>query len=124
MITLIRIKKNNFIKVYRFHKDKSMTINFYRSATWKPDFELNPDHIYFSNGYRTVITSDTVIESINPLDLESSYPVEKFRDAIESKAISDVFNHLRSNQLDLTKLLLIGNLLASVIILYFLFMRK
>ena len=115
-------KKSNYIKEICYKKDKSIKITYYHQKKYKPKYLVNNDHIFFSDGYRTVLTSDTVNESINPLDITSLYPVEKFQTAIESKVINDVFMDLKANKLDLVKLLLFANIGIGAIILYYIVM--
>lgn len=111
--------KSKYIKEIRYTKDKLIKITYYHQKKFTPNYLVNNDHIFFSDGYRTVLTSDTVNETINPLDITSLYPVEKFQTAIESKVINDVFSDLKSNKLDLVKLLLFANIGIGAILLYY-----
>lgn len=111
--------KDKYIKVIDYKKDKSIKIRYYHEEDFKPDFLINNNHIFLHNGYRTILISDSKKETINPLDLKSAYPVEKFQTAIESKVIKDVFNDLRVKELDITKILLIGNIVLTAILLYY-----
>lgn len=118
-----KFNKDKYIKVINFTWDKKIQVSYYLDSNYKPkDKLINNDHFFMSGGYRTLLLSDTKNESINPLDLESAYPVEKFKTAIESKVINDVFNDLKPNKLEITTLLLIGNLLISGIVLYYIIM--
>jgi len=114
-----KFKKPLYIKEIRFRKDKGIKVTYYHQDKYKPKYLVNNDHIFLAGGYRTVLTSDTVNETINPLDLSSQYPVDKFQTAIESKVIKDVFNDLRTDKIDLVKVLLIGNILIGLSILYY-----
>jgi hypothetical protein len=119
MSLLRAFNKDKYIKEICYKKDKSIKITYYHQNKFKPKYLINNNHYFFSNGYRTILTSDTVNESINPLDLTSLYPVEKFQTAIESKVINDVFTDLKSSKLDLVKLLLFANIGIGAILLYY-----
>lgn len=111
--------KQKYIKEIRYCKDKSIKTTFYHQNKYNPKYLVNNDHIFLSGGYRTILISDTKQESINPLDLKSAYPVDKFKTAIESKVISDVFNDLKTDKIDLVKLLLFANIGIGAILLYY-----
>lgn len=113
------LNKDKYIKVIDFKKDKRIKISYHHEDDFKPDYLVNNNHIFLHNGYRTLLISDTKKETINPLDLKSAYPVDKFQTAIESKVIKDVFTDLKVKELDLTKILLFGNIAISGILLYY-----
>jgi hypothetical protein len=120
-IFLSRFNKSNYIKVYNFKKDKSIELTFYKSKKFTPSFLLNSDHIFYSNGYRSVITSETVVESINPLNSKSVYSVEDFNIAIKTKVFKDVFSSLTPKKMDVTTILLFAIALMCAALLYFQF---
>lgn len=115
----MKYRKHRYIKEVIYKNDKSIVTNYIKDNKYFPDYIVNNNHIFYSNGYRTVLTSETMKESINPLDLTSAYPVEKFQSAIETKAIQDVFNNLHKEKIDIIKLLLFANLMATAILLYY-----
>lgn len=119
---IMKFNKYKYIKEITFKNDKSIKIKYYHQNKFKPNYLINNDHIFFHNGYRTILTSDTVKETLNPLNINSLYPVEKFQVAIETKVIKDVFNNLQTEKIDLIKLLLIANVLIGVALLYYQFM--
>lgn len=123
MILIRKFKKDNYIKMIRFKKDKSVEVKLIKTKELPKDLLLNNNHIFIHRGYKTFLTSDTVAETINPLDLKSRYPIEKFKSAIETKVINDVFNTIRSEKLDIYKILLFANIFIGIIILYFLVVR-
>lgn len=116
-------RKDKYIKIIKFKNDKSIDFKLIKSDKLPENLLLNNDHIFIHKGYKTFLTSDTVAESINPLDINSQYPAEKFKTAIESKIINDVFNTIKHDKLDVNKILLFVNIFISVVLLYFIAMR-
>jgi len=114
------LNKHKYLRVIKFNSDKSSTITYHLSSKFKPDFLINPDHIFLYNGYRTVIITDKSAETINPLDFNSKFNATDFKTAIESKLIKDTFSTLKPNLFDTTTIILILNLLMSFGILYLL----
>jgi len=114
------LNKHKYLRVIKFNSDKSSTITYHLSSKFKPDFLINPDHIFIYNGYRTVIITDKSAETINPLDFNSKFNASDFKTAIESKLIKDTFSTLKPNLFDTTTIILILNLLMSFGILYLL----
>lgn len=115
-----KYREHKYIKVINFNKQKGLEINTYKKDGFKPDFLVNPDHVYNLNGYATVIKSDTVAETINPLDLKSQYNVEDFTTAINSKLISETFTSLKTEKIDIVKVLLFANIAINLILLFIL----
>src|SRR5690554_3791982 len=120
---MILIKKDKYIKLIWFKQDKSVEIKLIKVNKLPKDLLLNNNHVFLHRGYKTVLTSDTMAESINPLDLKSRYPVQKFKTAIETKVINDVFNTIKHEKLDIYKLLLFANIFIGIILLYFIVIR-
>lgn len=116
-------RKNKYIKIIKFKNDKSIDIKLMKSSKLPENLLINNNHVFLHDGYKTILTSDTVAESINPLDLNSQYPVEKFKTAIETKVINDVFNTIKREKLDINKLLLFANIFISIVLLYFIVIR-
>jgi len=114
------LNKHKYLRVIKFNSDKSSTITYHLSSKFKPDFLINPDHIFIYNGYRTVIITDKSAETINPLDFNSKFNASDFKTAIESKLIKDTFSTLKPNLFDTTTIILILNLLMSFGILFLL----
>ena len=123
MILIRKFKKDNYIKMIRFKKDKSVEVKLIKTKELPKDLLLNNNHVFLHRGYKTVLLSDTMAESINPLDLKSRYPIEKFKTAIETKVINDVFNTIRSEKLDIYKILLFANIFIGIVILYFMVIK-
>ena len=115
--------KNKYLKIIKFKNDKSIEIKLIKTSKLPEDLIINNNHVFLHKGYKTILTSDTVAESINPLDLKSQYPAERFKTAIESKIINDVFNTIKKDKLDIYKLLLFINIFISIILFYFIVMR-
>src|SRR5690606_10455705 len=114
------LNKHKYLRVIRFNSDKSSNITYHLSSKFKPNFLINPDHIFYYNGYRTVIITDKSAETINPLDFESKFNSSDFQTAIESKLIRDTFSTLKHNIFDTPTILLIINLVITLAVLYFL----
>ncbi len=101
------LNKHKYLRVIKFNTDKSSTITYHLSSKFKPNFLINPDHIFLYNGYRTVVITDKSAETINPLDFES-------------KLIKDTFSTLKHNIFDTPTILLIINIVITLVVLYFL----
>ena len=123
MILIKKFKKDNYIKIIKFKNDKSVEVKLIKTKELPKDLLLNNNHVFLHKGYKTILTSDTMAESINPLDLKSRYQVEKFKSAIETKVINDVFNTIRSDKLDIYKILLFANIFIGIVILYFMVIK-
>lgn len=123
MILIKLFKKDNYIKIIKFKEDKSIEIKRIKTNKLPPTLLINNNHVFINNGYKTILTSDTVAESINPLDLQSQYPAEKFKTAIETKVIKEVFNTIKNDKLDIIKILLFANVFISIGLLYFLVIK-
>ncbi|HEY8362394.1 MAG TPA: hypothetical protein VIK77_05865 [Tissierellaceae bacterium] len=114
------LNKHKYLRVIKFNSDKSSTITYYLSSKFKPNFLINPDHIFNYNGYRTVIITDKSAETINPLDFESKFNHEDFQTAIESKLIKDTFSTLKSNAIDKTTVMLLLSIILHIVVIYLL----
>ncbi|HEY8390049.1 MAG TPA: hypothetical protein VIL26_03755 [Clostridia bacterium] len=112
--------KHKYLRVIKFNSDKSSTITYHLSSKFKPNFLINPDHIFDYKGYRTVIITDKSAETINPLDFESKFNHEDFQTAIESKLIKDTFSSLKSNTFDKTTVMLLLNIILHIVVIYLL----
>ena len=114
------LNKHKYLRVIKFNSDKSSTITYHLSSKFTPNFLINPDHIFYYNGYRTIIITDKSAETINPLDFNSKFNSSDFQSAIESKLIKDTFSTLKHNIFDRPTILLLLNLIITFAILYFL----
>ncbi len=117
---MIKLNKNKYIKEYYFTNDKNIIIKFHKKDNFKPNFLVNPDHIFLSNGYQTIITSEKSAETIDVTDFKSQYPAEHFKTAINSKLISDAFTSLNRKK-DLLPIILVAVAICIVLLLYILF---
>lgn len=113
------LNKHLYIKVITFKTDKSMTVEYFTRSKFKPKYLVNPDHIFLSNGYTTIVRSETSAETMNPLDFKSKYDVKKFQTAINSKIIDETFSNLKTSKFDLTQIILFLSLAINFIVLYF-----
>jgi len=112
--------KHKYLRVIKYNSDKSSAITYHLSSKFKPNFLINPDHIFIYKGYRTIIITDKSAETINPLDFNSKYNSTDFETAIESKLIKDTFSTLKPKLIDTTRIILLLNLLFTVAVLYLL----
>jgi len=114
------LNKHKYLRVIKFNSDKSSTITYHLSSKFTPNFLINPDHIFYYNGYRTIIITDKSAETINPLDFNSKFNSSDFKTAIESKLIKDTFSTLKHNIFDTPTIILLINLVITLAVLYFL----
>ena len=112
--------KHKYLRVIKFNSDKSSTVTYHLSSKFKPNFLINPDHIFDYKGYRTIVITDKSAETINPLDFESKFNHEDFQTAIESKLIKDTFSTLKSNTIDKTTVMLLLNIILHIVVIYLL----
>lgn len=112
--------RSKYIKVETFTDDKSVKIKFYKKENFNKDnfYLINPNHIFISRGYTTVIFTEHSNENINPLDFESKYDAEMYTNAIQNKLIEQTFNTLKVNKLDFMKLILIANVVTAALVIY------
>ncbi len=113
-------KKHLHLKVIQFNSDKTISINYYKKADFKPNFLINPNHIFNHKGFNTMVITDISAETIDPLNFKSHFKGEDFKNAIESKIIKETFTNLGSNKLDLVKGMLFANLGITLILLFML----
>ena len=116
----MRLFKHKYLRVIKFNTDKSSTITYHLSSKFKPNFLINPDHIFYYKGYRTIIITDKSAETINPLDFNSKYNASDFQTAIESKLIKDTFSTLKPNLFDKTTFMLLLNIILTIAVIYLL----
>lgn len=83
------------------------------------NYLLNPDHIYTSGGFKTVLINDLSAETIDPLNFKSRFNKKEFNSAINSKLIKDIFDSNEDKKLNMTTMLIIGVLAISFIILIY-----
>lgn len=112
--------KHKYLRVIRFNSDKSSTITYHLSGKFKPNFLINPNHIFDYKGYRTIIITDKSAETINPLDFNSKFNPTDFETAIESKLIRDTFSTLKPKIIEPTTIMLLLNLIFTAGVLYLL----
>jgi len=112
--------KHLYIKIYTFHENKTADLRYERIDTFKQSFLINPNHVFNSNGYQTILLSDRSAETINPLDFKSQYNVKDFQSAIQSKLIRETFGILDNGKIDIMKVILFINLGVTFLLLYLL----
>lgn len=108
------------MRVIKFNNDKTSTISYHKKESFKPNYLVNPNHIFLAKGYTTILITDKSPETINPLDFESKYPLEMFETAINTKIIKDTFETIKTKGIDLALLIAGGSLLANLVIIYLL----
>ena len=112
--------KHKYLRVIKFNSDKSSTITYHLSSKFKPNFLINPDHIFNYKGYRTIVTTDKSAETINPLDFNSKFNHADFQTAIESKLIKDTFTTLKTNTFNRTMFMLLIIIILNIAVIYLL----
>ena len=126
-------RKHKYIRVVKFNSDKTTNVIYLnRTRSFdgthievnKKKYMINSEHVFNNKGYQSVLITDKNPETINPLKMRSNFKMEDYQSAINSKIIGDTFDTMKSNTIDVTKLLLLGNLIFSVIILYFLIQQS
>ena len=119
--------KKDYLKIYTYKNDKTLSIKYLHKTRDKNKIEsilIDSNHVFYHNGYATILTSDTKAETINPLDLKSAYNKKDFETAINSKLIRDTFNSTKPSKIDKVVLLLIANMVGIVAILYYIIQMK
>ena len=112
--------KHKYLRVIKFNSDKSTTVTYHLSSKFRPNFLINPDHIFNFKGYRTIVITDKSAETINPLDFTSKFNASDFQTAIESKLIKDTFTTLKPNMFDKTIFMLLLILILNIAVIYLL----
>lgn len=117
--------KHKFIKVITFKNDRGIKYNYYTEKDFQAKLDnkeliINVNHMFIDNGYRTFVTTDKLVETLDPLDTESTYPVEKFRTAIKTRVVEQTFNSMKKNKLDIQQLLLMGIAGGVLVLIYYL----
>lgn len=111
-------KKTNFYKVI-YNDDKTFKIVRIKNID-NENILINPNHIFIDKkGNRYILTTNQSAETINPLDFDSKFSPKEFKNAIESKLVSDLFRNFDENKLSIEKILLFVNIFISFMILYF-----
>jgi hypothetical protein len=118
----LKLRKHKFIRKVAYKSDKSITITYIKRDQFNKDRLLlvNPDHLYNHKGFTTVVTTDRAGESINPLDFNSKYDVDRFKTAMNSKLISETFSSLKKNKIDMLTVSTLLNGLTFITIIYLL----
>ena len=127
ILTRFKRPKKDFLKVYTYKNDKTLSVKYLHKTRDKNKIDnilINSNHVFYHNGYATILTSDTKAETINPLDLKSAYDKKDFETAINSKLIRDTFNSTKPKPIDKITLLLVANMVGIVTILYYIINMK
>lgn len=114
------LQKSKYIKVYTFTDTKGLEVKYYKDKDFPKDLLINPDHVFNHRGYRTILTTNKVAESINPLNFNSKFDKSLFEVAINNNFAKDLLSTTDSNKLDITQKLLIGVLAGIGIAIYLL----
>lgn len=127
ILTRFKRPKKKYLKVYTYKNDKTLKVLYLHKTRDKTKIDnilINSNHVFYHNGYATILTSDTKAETINPLDLSSAYNKKDFETAINSKLIKDTFNSTKPNTIDKITILLVANMVGIVAILYYIIQMK
>ena len=114
------LQKSKYIKVYTFTDTKGLNVKYYKDKNLPKDLLINPDHVFNHRGYRTVLTTNKVAESINPLNFNSKFDKSLFEVAINNNFAKDLLSTTSDKTLDKTQKLLIGVLAGIGIVIYLL----
>ena len=127
ILTRFKRPKKDYLKIYTYKNDKTLSVKYLHKTRDKNKIDnilIDSNHVFYHNGYATILTSDTKAETINPLDLKSAYNKKDFETAINSKLIKDTFNSTKPSKIDKVVLLLIANMVGIVAILYYVISMK
>ena len=113
-------QKSKYIKVYTFTDTKGLEVKYYKDKDLPKDLLINPDHVFNHRGYRTILTTNKVAESINPLNFNSKFDKSLFEVAINNNFAKDLLSTTSDNKMDKTQMLLIGVLAGIGIVIYLL----
>ena len=114
------LQKSKYIKIYTFTDTKGLEVKYYKDKDLPKDLLINPDHVFNHRGYRTVLTTNKVAESINPLNFNSKFDKSLFEVAINNNFAKDLLSTTSDNKIDKTQMLLIGVLAGLGIVIYLL----
>ena len=127
ILTRFKRPKKDYLKIYTYKTDKTLSVKYLHKTNDKNKIDsilIDSNHVFYHNGYATILTSDTKAETINPLDLSSAYNKKDFETAINSKLIKDTFNSTKPSKIDKVVLLLIANMVGIIAILYYIIQMK
>lgn len=115
--------KHKYLKVLYFTNTKQLKIYLVKQdddvlKVNNKTFLINPNHIFLTKKYKTIIVSSESAETISPLDFKSQYSPEMFNSAINNNLISETFETLNTNQVDWIKVIMFANVAISVVMLY------
>ena len=114
------LQKSKYIKVYTFTDTKGLDVKYYKDKDLPKDLLINPDHVFNHRGYRTIMTTNKVAETINPLDFNSNFDKSLFEVAINNNFAKDLLSTTSDSKIDKTQMLLIGVLAGIGIVIYLL----
>jgi hypothetical protein len=115
--------KYKYIRLVKYRDDMSVTVSYIKKDKFNQDNALmiNPNHVYNFKGYQTIITTNKVQETINPIDFNSKYDPAHFKSAMKSKLIAETFASLKVDKFDKLMFLLLLNILQLIAIAYLLY---
>lgn len=117
------LKKSKYLKILYFTEGKESKI-FYiipkgnQISFLNKTFLFNPEHIYLSGSFKTLLLTSSSSESINPLDFKSQFNSDIFNSAINNKLIKDTFDTLDQTQTDWLKIIMFANVFLTAILLF------
>lgn len=110
--------KSKYLRVIHFTTAKKSYIEYINEEKQGLSFLVNPDHVFLSSGFRSVVITDKTAETINPLDFTSKFDVGDFTSAIQSKIVRETFTSIEKKGLDMQTILIIINIAVTVILAY------
>lgn len=120
----MKIFKRNDDKIYVYEIKEDKSVNFYKIPYKKlseKGIKINPDNIYIRNGKRIIFINEKSAENIDLISFKSAMSRTDFQTAINSKIVKDAFLDLKDNRINHMHLLLIANIGATLLVLFYIF---
>ncbi len=112
--------RSRYIRIVTYNDDKTIDVKHFKKSNFNKDraYVVNPNHIFILKGYTTMTFTQHTKENINPLDFESKYDAHIYESAINSNLITQAFNTLKPNKLDLLQVVMIVSLMTLALVGY------
>lgn len=120
----MKIFKRNDDKIYVYEIKEDKSVNFYKIPYKKlleKGIKINPDNIYIRNGKRVIFINEKSAENIDLISFKSTMSRTDFQTAINSKIVKDAFLDLKDSRINHMHLLLIANIGATLLVLFYIF---
>lgn len=120
----MKIFKRNDDKIYVYEIKEDKSVNFYKipyNKLSEKGIKINPDNIYIRNGKRVIFINEKSAENIDLISFKSTMSRADFQTAINSKIVKDAFLDLKDSRINHMHLLLIANIGATLLVLFYIF---